>query len=251
MSLSSALNLNGKVALVTGSTKGIGLSIADRLAEYGAHVLLNGRNKEATALILEKLTDKGYSCEALSFDVGDSTAVKEAFNVIFKSFKRLDILVNNAGIMDDALIGMVSAQQVENTFSTNVFGTLYCSQYGARLMQRSGGSIINISSIIGSNGNSGQAVYGGSKAAIIGITKSLSKELAAKNIRVNSVAPGFIDTELTSSLPAEVTQERISSIKMNRVGNPEDIANVVLFLSSDMSTYITGQNIGVDGGMII
>jgi len=248
---SKGLNLTDKVALVTGSTKGIGYSIAEKLGESGAHILLNGRDQQVTDSVVNVLTDKGVSCEALAFDVSDSASVKAAFNIIFKKFKRLDILVNNAGIMEDALIGMVTGKQIDDTFSTNVFGTLYCSQYGARLMARSGGSIINISSIIGQNGNAGQAVYSSSKAAVIGLTKSLSKELAANNIRVNTVAPGYIETELTSSLTEEVKQERLAAIKMNHAGTPEDVANVVLFLASDLSSYMTGQVLGVDGGMTI
>mgnify|MGYP001422192968 CR=1 FL=1 len=162
-------------------------------------------------------------------------------------------MVCNAGILDDALIGMVSKEQIERVFSINTYGILFCSQYASRLMSRNskGGSIINISSIIGTNGNTGQSVYGGSKAAIIGITKSLSKELATKNIRVNAIAPGFINTEMTRSIPREIYQERINSIKMGRIGEPKDIAYSTLFFASDISNYITGQILGVDGAMQI
>jgi 3-oxoacyl-[acyl-carrier protein] reductase len=147
---------------------------------------------------------------------------------------------------------MVTHEQIEKTFSINTFGVLYVAQYAARLMSRNkSGSIINISSIIGTNGNEGQTVYGGSKAAVIGITQSLAKELAPNNIRVNAIAPGFIDTDMTRQLPKDKYQERMESIKMGRIGKPEDIANTALFLASDLSAYVTGQVIGVDGGMLI
>lgn len=158
----------------------------------------------------------------------------------------------NAGVLEDALIGMVATEQINYVFKVNTFGVLYCSQYASRLMARNGGgSIILVSSIIGTNGNTGQAVYGGSKAAVIGITKSLSKELANQNIRVNAIAPGFIDTDMARSLSEEKFKERITSIKMGRIGQPEEVANVALFLASDLSSYVTGQIIGVDGGMLI
>jgi 3-oxoacyl-[acyl-carrier protein] reductase len=147
---------------------------------------------------------------------------------------------------------MVSEQQLQRVFATNTFGFIYCAQYAARLMARgNGGSIVSVSSIIGTNGNGGQSVYGGSKAAVIGITKSLAKELAPKNIRVNAVAPGLIDTDMSRSLPREKYDERLNSIAMGRAGTAEDVANAIVFLASDLSTYITGQVLGVDGGMLV
>ncbi|NAZ91671.1 SDR family NAD(P)-dependent oxidoreductase [Vibrio toranzoniae] len=244
--------LKDKVILVTGATKGIGLATAKLLAEQGAKVYLNGRNQELLDKIINELRIEGLSVNGLCFDVEDEVQVKEAFRILFNNDKRLDVLVNNAGILDDALIGMVSKKQIEKTFSVNTFSILYTSQYASRLMSRAkSGSIINISSIIGTNGNRGQAVYGGSKAAVIGITKSLSKELAVNNIRVNAIAPGFIETDMARSIPQVVFEERIDSIAMKRIGKPEDIANAALFLASDLSNYVTGQVIGVDGGMLI
>ncbi|MNV57065.1 3-oxoacyl-[acyl-carrier-protein] reductase FabG [compost metagenome] len=162
------------------------------------------------------------------------------------------MLINNAGVLDDALIGMVQQQQIERTFSTNSYSALYCSQYAARLISRSGGgSIINMASIIGKVGNAGQAVYAGSKAAVIGITQSLAKELAVSQIRVNAIAPGFIDTDMARSLPQAKFDERVASIAMGRIGTPDEVASVALFLASDLSRYVTGQVIGVDGGMLI
>lgn len=244
--------LKGKVALITGATRGIGLATAVRFCEEGAKVYLNGRDEARLIVEVEKLKDRGFNAEILVFDVADPEQVKNAFRALIKETKQLDILVNNAGILDDALIGMVSSKQINETFSINAFSILYTSQYASRLMTRNkSGSIINLTSIIGTNGNIGQSVYGGSKAAVIGITKSLSKELAKDNIRVNAVAPGFIKTDMANSIPKDKYNERLNSIAMNRIGDPEDIANTILFLGSDLASYITGQVIGVDGGMLI
>jgi 3-oxoacyl-[acyl-carrier protein] reductase len=171
---------------------------------------------------------------------------------VFSAFGRLDVLVNNAGVLKDALIGMVSDDVLEDTFRINTFGAIHHLQAASRLMQRSGGgSIINMTSIIGVVGNEGQIAYGSPKAALIGLTKSAAKELAPRGVRVNAVAPGFIDTDMSRSLPADKYADRVASIKMGRVGTPEDVADVVLFLASDLSRYVTGQVIGVDGGMVI
>jgi 3-oxoacyl-[acyl-carrier protein] reductase len=160
--------------------------------------------------------------------------------------------VANAGQLHDALLGMITPQMLQETFAVNAFGVAYCCQYAARLMGRNNrGSIIAVSSIIGVEGNSGQTVYGGSKAAVIGMVKSMAKELAPQGIRVNAVAPGFIDTDMARSIPADIFKERLSSIAMNRIGSPKDVADVCVFLASDMSTYVTGQVVGVDGGMLI
>lgn len=245
--------LTGKIALVTGASKGIGRATVEVFLRNNAHVFISGRNIEQLNTLATALRQQHAArVDVLQLDVTDEVSVKVAFQAIFKQTKRLDILVNNAGILDDALIGMVTTRQIEDVFKVNSFGVLYCSQYASRLMARHGaGSIINISSIIGVNGNEGQAVYGGSKAAVIGITKSLAKELAPKNIRVNALAPGFIDTDMARSIPEDKFQERLHSIKMLRIGDPVEVANVALFLASDLSSYVTGQVVGVDGGMLI
>lgn len=244
--------LEGKVAIITGASRGIGLSTAEIFCIHGAKVFLNMRDEDLANEITDKMRGNGYDVHPFIFDVSDHEQVKSGFRKFFKQSKKLDILVNNAGILDDALIGMVTNEQIHRTFESNTFSVLYMSQYASRLMSKNkSGSIINISSIIGSVGNKGQSVYGGSKSAVIGITKSLAKELAISNIRVNAIAPGFINTEMARSIPKEKFAERMSSIEMARIGEPEDIANTALYLASDLSSYVTGQVIGVDGGMLI
>lgn len=252
--MESLSNLRGKVALVTGSTRGIGWACANLLAQHGATVLLNGRHESdlLRARVEEIRSQWGTEADGFGFDVGAPDAVKSCYGTIFKKYKRLDILVNNAGILDDSLLGMVTLENIERTFHINVQGIILNMQYASRLMARHGsGTIVNMSSIIGRVGNTGQVVYGGSKAAVIGITLSAAKELAPSGIRVNAVAPGFIDTDMTRQLPPEKYQERLSSIRMKRIGTPDDIARAVLFFSSDLSSYVTGQVLGVDGGMAI
>lgn len=252
--MNTPLLLDNKVAVVTGAARGIGEATARVFAASGAHVVLMGRSlpalEEACAGIRSAHSEARV--EAVVCDVAEPSSVRDAFQSVFRTHKRLHVLVANAGILDDALIGMVTPSQIERTFGVNTFGTIYCAQYASRLIARSGGgSIINVSSIIGRFGNIGQAVYGGSKAAVIGITQSLAKELAPQAIRVNAIAPGFIDTAMARSISEDKFSERLASIKMKRIGEPEEVANVALFLASDLSTYVTGQTIGVDGGMLI
>jgi len=245
--------LKGKTALITGSSRGIGRSIATLFAAHGADIILNARGEGSLEQLQQELVRKyKVQVQELYFDVADPEQVKEAFKKLFKSVKKLDILVNNAGVIGSSLIGMLPLSQVQELFATNTFGVLYTSQYAARLMARhNAGSIINMSSILGTQGAEGYSVYSGSKASIIGISKSLAKELAPSQIRVNVIAPGFIDTDMTSDIPEEKYQDRLHSIAMGRTGTPEDVANVALFLASDLSSYVTGQVVGVDGGMLI
>lgn len=245
--------LEHKVILVTGASRGIGLAISTVFSMHGATVLMLGRHEASLEEARKQVAERSDSpVSTIVADVADPTSVASAFQSVFKQYKRLDSMVANAGVLDDALIGMVSKAQIERVFSVNTYGVLYCAQYAARLMIRSGGgSIVNVSSIIGTHGNKGQAVYGGSKAAVIGITKSLAKELAPQLVRVNAIAPGFIDTDMARSLTPEIFSERTASIGMGRVGTANEVADTALFLASDLSRYVTGQVIGVDGGMLI
>ncbi len=248
------LDLSGRVALVTGSTRGIGWCTAQLLAGRGATVVVNGsRDPDAVAARAAELTrEHGQPATGVVCDAADPAQIRAAYQRVFTEHGRLDLLVNNAGVLDDALIGMVSAELVERTFQINTFGAIHHLQAAARLMQRGGGgSIVNVSSIIGVTGNAGQIVYSSAKAALIGLTKSAAKELAPRGIRVNAVAPGFIDTDMTRALPAPTFAERAASIAMGRVGTPEDIARAILFFASDLSAYVTGQVLGIDGGMLI
>lgn len=245
--------MNGKSILITGATRGIGYSTAVQAAKQGWVLILNGRDEQRLLESKDKLEMLyGVTVHTLNYDVTDATEIKKAFMWIKKNVGQLDAVVNNAGILDDALLGMVNEKQVSQTLSVNTEAVIYHMQYASRLMMKQkSGSIVNVSSIIGRVGNAGQTVYGASKAAVIGATYSASKELAPYNIRVNAVAPGFIETDMTKQLSEEKYKERLTEIKMGRIGKPEEVANIILFLASDLSSYVTGQVIGVDGGMVI
>ena len=242
-----------KTILITGATRGIGLATAEIAAKQGWTIIINGRSEEKLLLLKEKLeATHNNSVHTLCYDVTDTNEVKKAFMWIKKNVGQLDAVVNNAGILDDALLGMVNEQQLSRTFAVNTEAVIYHMQYASRLMMKQkSGSIINVSSIIGRVGNIGQTVYSASKAAVIGATYSAAKELAVHNIRVNAVAPGFIETDMTKQLSSNKFEERLKEIKMGRIGKAEEVANVILFLASEQSTYVTGQVIGVDGGMVI
>ncbi len=246
--------LKDKVAFITGSTRGIGWAVARTFARHGASIILNGVSDQSRLDECVRQIRDEYNVECTGFlaDVCEPASVKRCYMDIFKKHKRLDVLVNNAGVLQDALLGMIPDSAITRTIQINTVGPIYHLQEAARLMSRNkSGSIINISSIIGRVGNEGQAVYGASKAALIGLTLSAAKELAPKNIRVNAVAPGFIGTDMVKHLPPAKYEERVRSIKMGRVGEAQDVANAVLFLASDLSSYVTGQVLGVDGGMLI
>ena len=245
--------LKGKTALITGASKGIGLAIAELFAKEGADLILFSRDTEALNSLRVKLqNDYKINITVCAVDVRKKQSIEAAFDNLYKEKQFFDILVNNAGIMIDATLQMVKDEVIQAIYETNVFGTIHCSQLSLKsFLRKRGGTIINLSSIIGTNGNSGQTIYGSSKTAVIGFTKSLSKELAPLNIRVNALAPGFIDTDMTKGMDPKFYEKNIASIGMRRLGKPEDVAKVALFLASDLSSYVTGQIIGVDGGMII
>lgn len=248
------LSFKDKICFVTGSSRGIGSCTARELSRYGATVILNSREPQEVLDKRCRELSEEFSTEVagLRADVTDTSSVKACYAEIFRRYRRLDVLVNNAGILEDALLGMISENTIRRVIDTNLVGSIAHLQEAARLMGRNkSGSIVNVSSIIGRFGNEGQTVYAASKAGVIGMTLSAAKELAPKNIRVNAVAPGFIDTEMTSRLPAEKYRERMNGIRMGRIGKPEEVARAILFLAGDEASYITGQVLGVDGGMIV
>lgn len=252
--MTPTLSLAGKVAFVTGSTRGIGWATARAFAEAGAGVVLNGcSNADALEQRRGEIErDFGVVCLGVLADASDVASVKNCYSQIFSRFKRLDILVNNAGVMQEGLLGMIPETAVRRSLEVNVLGAVSHIQEACRLMARNkSGSIINMSSIMGRTGAEGLSVYCATKAALLGLTFSAAKELASKNIRVNAVAPGFIDTDMSRVLPEALYAKRLASVKMGRAGTPEEVAQTVLFLASDLSRYITGQVLGVDGGMLI
>ena len=244
--------LEGKFVVVTGANRGIGEAIARLFAKNNANLFLVAREISNVESIATELADN-FKIKAipLECDLSDEQSLKSFFRTLRNERKNIDILINNAGVMDQNLLGMISHDSMRNIFEVNTLSVISLMQYAARAMGENGGSIVNISSIIGTHGNRGQVVYSASKAAVIGATKSAAKELANRNIRVNVIAPGFIETDLVRNLPEKFFKERLNSIAMERIGGPEEVANCALFLASELSSYVTGQVLGVDGGMVI
>ncbi len=244
--------LTDKVVLITGASKGIGKAIATLFSANGAKCVLAGRDMESLEKLATELSTNAETHLPVFMDVKNTDSIKQAFAKIQEHKFNLDVIVNNAGIMKDSTLQMVKQDLIEDIYQTNVYGTILPTQQALKFfLRKRKGSVINLSSIIGTNGNLGQTIYGSSKSAIIGFTKSLSKELAPLNIRVNAIAPGFIDTDMTKNMDSKFYEKNLNAIGMKRLGKPEDVAKVALFLASDLSEYVTGQIIGVDGGMII
>ncbi len=242
--------LDGKVCLVTGAGRGIGRAIAERFASEGAIVYANDVNKDELDRWIPQFMEGVI--RPICFDITEESAVKNAALFIKKEAGRIDVLVNNAGIEFNESIGMISRKNMEKMFLVNVFAMVDLIQVVSRVMGRQeSGSIINISSIVGRRGNPGQLVYSATKGAVISLTKSAAKELANKGIRVNSIAPGLTNTRMMQAEDNEKLQQRINNISMGRLAEPADIANACLFLASDLSSYISGQVIGVDGCSIL
>ncbi len=243
--------LSGKVALVTGASRGIGREIALTLAGYGATVIVNyNGSKEKAEQVVEEIAAQGGCAEAVQCSVADFNACGEMIQNMLAKYGHIDILVNNAGITKDNLVMKISEEDFDAVLDTNLKGT-FCTikhMYRAFLKQKSG-RIINLASVSGLLGNAGQANYSASKAGIIGLTKSVARELASRGITVNAVAPGYIDTDMTQAMTDTAKEAVLSQIPLKRAGSPKDIAEMVAFLASDKASYITGQVISVDGGM--
>jgi 3-oxoacyl-[acyl-carrier protein] reductase len=243
--------LEGSTGWITGASRGIGRATAIEASRQGAALILTARSLEGLAETAQEIESAGGKPpKVIACDVSDDTNLSAAFREIHAQTNKLDFVVNNAGILRDAFLGMISAAQIREVMQTNIFSVIQIMQFAARLMTaQKSGSIINVASIIGRTGNEGQVVYGASKAAVIGATKSAARELAPKGIRVNAVAPGVIDTSMISNIPDAKLQELRSSIKMGRLGTPDEVASVICALASSYMSYVTGQVIGVDGGM--
>ena len=241
-------DLAGRVALVTGGTRGIGLATVRALVEAGATVVLTGRDE---ARAKEAATAAGAAA-GLALDVTDAKAVSTVVRGVAKEHGRLDIVVANAGIMDDALLGMIREDAVSATLDTNVAGTLHTVQAAARaMMRKKTGAIVVLASIVGEYGSAGQTVYAASKAAVANIARSAAKELGRSGIRVNAVAPGVIETDLTAGLSEDAVAENVKKTPLGRLGRPEDVAKAIRFLVSDEASFVTGQVLGIDGGLVL
>ena len=246
------MDFNGKVALVTGATRGLGRAIADKLAAGGASLIITATSNAIESVAAE-LKEK-YNVEVVSFygDISQEETVKALFKLIEEKFGKLDICVNNAGITKDGLSMRMSADDFDRVLTVNLRSTFLVSKEASMMMMRARyGKIVNMSSIVGIQGNVGQANYSASKAGIIGLTKSMALELAKRNVTVNAVAPGFIDTDMTAKLSDDMREQWVKSIPLRRGGTPEDVANVALFLASELSSYVTGQVVNCCGGMSI
>ena len=245
------MNLKGKVALVTGGSRGIGRAVSVRLAGAGAFVIVNyARNEEAARETLRLIGRAGGDGKIARFDVSDDREATDAIAALIKEKGRIDILVNNAGESRDGLLVRMKDRDWDRVIDTNLKGAFHCCRAVAyAMMKQRGGRIVNVSSVVALSGNAGQANYSASKAGLVGLTKSLARELAPRAICVNAVAPGLIDTDMTSAMTEEQRETVLAGIPLSRLGTPDDVAGVVLFLASDEAGYITGQVIGVNGGL--
>lgn len=245
--------LNGKVALVTGASRGIGRAIALELAKHGAKVAVNyAGNEEKAKQVVAEIIALGSEAIAIKADVANSQEAAAMVKETISAFGSLEILVNNAGITRDGLIMRMKEDDWDDVINTNLKGVFNCSKAVTRqMMKQRYGRIVNISSVVGVLGNAGQANYVAAKAGVIGLTKSLARELANRNITANAVAPGFIETDMTEDLPSEVKEELMKQIPLGKLGSATDISRVVRFLVSDDANYMTGQTLHVDGGMVM
>lgn len=244
--------LKGKIALVTGAGRGIGRSIAMSLAKQGADLILVDLGLDDVVKVADEIRELGQRAVALQGNVANGASVEEFVKKAVTELGRIDILVNNAGITRDTLLMRMKEEDWDAVINVNLKGTFLCTKAVSKIMMKQRyGRIVSIASVIGLRGNAGQSNYGASKAGIIGFTKSAARELASRNITVNAVAPGFIATNMTDILSDDLKERLQTEIPLGRIGNPDDIANAVVFLASDSASYITGQTIAVDGGMVM
>jgi len=240
----------GKVALVTGGAQGIGEAISMTLAKEGANIAILDVNLEKAQATAENIKKLGVDAEAFKCDVSNTADVEAVVEKVVDRFKKIDILVNNAGVTRDNLLIRMKEQEWDLVIAINLKGTFnFTQKVGRIMMKQRNGSIINISSVVGLMGNAGQTNYSASKAGVIGITKSVAKELGSRNVRVNAVCPGFIQTAMTDKLTPEQKEKMMEIVPAKVMGTPQDVANVVLFLASDLAGYVTGETIRIDGGM--
>jgi len=244
-------DFTNKVVLVTGGSRGIGRAIALEFASRGATVVITYAGNEVAAVeTIKLLTDTGVKAQAKRFDVSDSAACSHFIDEVMREHGRIDVLVNNAGVAIDGLLMRFKDDDWDKTLDTNLKGAFSLMRAVSRpMMKAKGGAIVNVSSIVGEMGNGGQAAYAASKAGLIGLTKAVAKELSSRNIRVNAVTPGFITTDMTAALNAELKTKMADAIPLGRIGNPEEVAKAVAFLASDAASYITGEVLKVNGGM--
>ncbi len=244
-------DLAGRVAVVTGGTRGIGLATAEALAAAGAQVVVTGRDGKTAQRVAEDLAARfGGPAGGYALDVTDAGQVAQVFKDIAQAYGRIDALVANAGVLEDGLIGMLREEHIQRLLSTNVAGTLLTVQAAARVMtRRRAGAIVVLSSIVGEHGSPGQSAYAASKAAVTAIARSAAKELGARGIRVNAVAPGVIATDLVAHLPQQVLDRTVAGTPLGRLGTAAEVAAAIRFLVSDEAAFVTGQVLGVDGGL--
>jgi 3-oxoacyl-[acyl-carrier protein] reductase len=247
------MGLTGKCAVVTGASRGIGRAIALELANQGAKVVVNYSGSEQKAMkVVDEIKANGGEAIAVQANVSNAESVQQLMKTAVDTFGSLDILVNNAGITRDNLLMRMKDDEWDDVINTNLKGVFLCTKAVTRqMMKQRAGRIINISSIVGVAGNPGQANYVAAKAGVIGLTKTTAQELASRNILVNAIAPGFITTEMTDSLPEELKEVMLKQIPLAKLGQPEDIAKAVAFFASDNANYITGQTLRIDGGMVM
>jgi 3-oxoacyl-[acyl-carrier protein] reductase len=246
-------DLSGKVAIVTGGSRGLGRSAAEALAAQGAYVVVTYvKGADEAARVVEGIVARGGKAEAIGFDVANMKATEEAIAAVAKRLGRLDILVANAGIALDNLVLRVKEEDIDRLFAVNVKGAIASARAAIKVMMRAkAGRIVFLSSVVGEMGNAGQSIYAASKAALLGLTKTLAREYASRGVTVNAVSPGFIETDMTTQISGEVREAMLRGIPLGRTGRAEEVAAAVVFLCADEAAYVTGQTIRVNGGMYV